>query len=57
VVFTWQAPFDNHEAILEYDIIFLSETGDYAQEEALCDGQDPAVTTCIIPMPRVIEIT
>jgi hypothetical protein len=38
LVITWTAPFDNYEAILEYDIIFLSYGGAYVHAEDECDG-------------------
>ena len=38
VIFDWTAPHDNHKAILEYDIIFLSATGAYLNEPTYCDG-------------------
>jgi hypothetical protein len=38
LVITWAAPFNNYEAILEYDIIFLSSSGTYVHAEDECDG-------------------
>jgi hypothetical protein len=38
LVITWIAPFNNYEAILEYDIIILSESGSYVHAEDECDG-------------------
>lgn len=56
-VISWSAPFDNYEAILEYDIIILSASGAYIHSEDECDGQDPSVTECKIDMHKVISLT
>lgn len=57
MIVEWEAPFANYEAILEYDVIFLTHDGTYVNDEVNCHGQDPSLTACSIEMSDMRQLT
>jgi len=60
VQISWQAPFDNYEAITAYDVVLLTSTGAQVQDLTNCNGANGTIVTnrsCQIPMPTVITLT
>jgi hypothetical protein len=41
VVVDWDAPDENHDPILSYEILFVSSTGSLVTLEPECNGADP----------------
>lgn len=56
IVINWQAPFNNYQPILQYDIIFLASDGSYVSSTN-CTGLDPTVTQCSLDMKAFISLT
>jgi hypothetical protein len=57
VEISWVEPFANYKPILEYDIIFITQSGSYINIYPECDGQDPDQTACSIEMQRLRDLT
>ena len=53
----WLEPDANFEPILEYEVVFEASNDAYVTDSTNCDGQDPSVTECLIPMDQMISLT
>jgi hypothetical protein len=56
IIVAWDAPFNNYQPILKYDIIFLASNGLYVRSND-CTGADPIVTECTIDMFAFVSLT
>ena len=56
IIVAWEAPFNNYQPILKYDIIFLANNGLYVRSND-CTGADPIVTECTIDMFAFVSLT
>lgn len=56
IIVQWDAPFNNYQPILKYDIIFLASNGLYVRSTD-CTGDDPSVTQCTIAMSAFVALT
>lgn len=54
VVIDWDAPFDNNDPILSYDVEFVKKDGTLTTFPSDCDGSDPTITQCEIEMATLI---
>lgn len=56
IVVKWDAPFNNYQPILKYDIIFLANNGLYVRSND-CTGSNPSITECSIDMYTFVALT
>lgn len=46
----WTEPYDGSSAITHYEVLIKEKDGDYSTDSASCDGSDPSLTHCDVPM-------
>lgn len=56
-IIDWTAPEGNFASIVEYEVVIEDSTENYVTDSTNCDGQDPTVTQCTIPMSDMITLT
>ena len=51
----WDEPYDGSASLIRFDVLIEEKDGDFSAEPVSCNGVDPLVTYCDVPMQTLRE--